>query len=163
MRLTQHLPKELWHNGRGTKSIGQNLQQKCNFKVGKHTRQLKIIISRTGRRQDVFLKGVQNWRIEAQARGHQGETLVNVTNIVTRSNSRKEKQTCESKGPSSKLQDPRDGEVGDLIIKSSKKVGVLQHSEDYFNHVTDANKHKNVANEEANALRKIKNGTNWEV
>ncbi len=35
--------------------------------------------------------------------------------------------------------------------------------QDCFNHVIDVKKCKNVANEKADALRKIKNETNWEV
>ncbi len=67
---------------------------------------------------------------------------------MTGSNYRKEKQTYETKGPSFELQDPREGEAGNLIIESNDEVGVIQHSGDCSSHATNAEKHKNMANEE---------------
>jgi hypothetical protein len=55
------------------------------------------------------------------------------SNIVTRSNYGKEKQTCETEGPSYELQDLGKGEARDLITKNNKEVGIVQHNGYWFN------------------------------
>jgi len=73
--------------------------------VGKHTKQLKIINSKVGRGHLTFFEKNAKLKNINPSKGTTWRDIGQCSNIVTISNFGKQKQTCETKGTSSELQD----------------------------------------------------------